>query len=137
MSQGAQVGAAAAAMGLELLARGLPVTFVARGRSMWPALRDGDRVRVTPLTRAPRAGDVVFARVGDFVVLHRVLWVRRDGAVLLKGDARRRVDGWFSPRAVWGTVDTVERRGRSVDAGRLGGWARSVTVGAVRAALHR
>ncbi len=104
---------AADAMALELLARGAEITFVARGASMWPFLRDGDRVTVAPLSRRPRRGDVVLTRGAALGVVHRVIALRGD-RVLTKGDALPRTDGWRPLADVLGRVARVERRGRAV-----------------------
>jgi hypothetical protein len=106
-------------MARELLARGLPVTFVARGASMWPFVRDGDRLTVAPLAGAPRLGDVVLVGGEGFGVVHRVVRVA-GGRVLTKGDALPRSDGWAPLGRVLGRVVAVERRGRPVPQGR---WA--------------
>lgn len=54
---------------------------IVRGRSMLPALRDGDRLLVRR-GRAPRAGDVVLARLCD-------------GTLVVKRVAERRTAGWW------------------------------------------
>lgn len=131
------VAAAADALAREQLERGLPFRYVARGRSMWPAVRDGDRVTVAPLDSPPRVGDVVFAATGGFGLLHRVLWVRRDGAVLLKGDFKAGVDGWVQPSVVRGRLSAIERGGRSVPIRRLPPLATSIAVALIRAVRGR
>ena len=58
------------------------------GRSMEPALRDGDWVIVAPLARPPRVGEIVLARdprVAERLVLKRVARVK-GGACMLLGD---------------------------------------------------
>jgi hypothetical protein len=127
-----EVASAADALARDLLARGLPFRYVARGRSMWPAVRDGDHVTVAPLDHSPRVGDVVFAATGGFGLLHRVLWVRRDGAVLLKGDFKAGVDGWVASAAVRGRLSAVERAGRSVPVRRYPPLAASLAVSLIR-----
>jgi signal peptidase I len=100
-------------MAHELLARGSTVTFVARGASMRPFLRDGDRVTLAPLRGRPRLGDVVLTRGASLGVVHRVVALR-GGRVLTKGDALPRSDGWRSLGDVLGRVERVERAGRAV-----------------------
>lgn len=67
--------------------------WVAKGRSMTPAIRHGQRVRLTPVTaEAFRPGQVVMAVLpGDHLVIHRIVRVDGDDLVL-RGDARRRCD---------------------------------------------
>lgn len=109
------VASAVDAMARELLGRGEPIRFVARGASMRPFVRDGDRVTVGPLDGPPRPGDVVLVAAGPALgLVHRVLWRARDGRVYTKGDALPRGDGWHPPTAVLGRVTAVERGGRPV-----------------------
>ncbi len=105
----------------ERLARGERVVVRTEGHSMWPALRNGRHVVVRPLARGGvRCGDVVLATIGGRPVLHRVVGVRR-GAVLLKGDARPRPDGWVPRGAVVGAIDPGVWPGLVATASRLGG----------------
>lgn len=127
-----EIASAADALARDLLERGLPFRYVARGRSMWPAVRDGDRVTVAPVDGPPRVGDVVFALTGGFGLLHRVLWVRRDGAALLKGDFKAEVDGWVSASAVRGRLVAIERAGRVTPVRRYPPLAASLCVALIR-----
>lgn len=91
---------------------------VARGISMRPALRAGDRVRLA--ARAPRLGDVALVALADRVVLHRL--VRRRGAQwLVRGDARPCGDGWVGEERIL-AVATGFRRGS--EAGDASCWHR-------------
>jgi len=63
----------------------------ARGVSMRPWLRPGDRVRLE--RRPPRRGDVALIALPERVVLHRLVR-RRGDAWFVRGDARRGCDGW-------------------------------------------
>ncbi len=95
------------AMLVEALRAGRRVRFVARGSSMWPAVRDGSTVEVTACgAEALRVGDLgVFVRRGGLVV-HRVL--RREGAGWrCAGDARWRDDGVVSDGEVLGRARVV------------------------------
>lgn len=132
MTDAVEVASAADALARDLLARGLPFRYVARGRSMWPAVRDGDHVTVAPLDHPPRVGDVVFAATGGFGLLHRVLWVRRDGAVLLKGDFKAGVDGWVPAAVVRGRLTAIERAGRAAAVRRRAPVAASLAVAFIR-----
>lgn|GEM_PF-5629026 len=84
-------------------------TFVAEGHSMWPAICDGDVVRIEPLpSGGPLVGAVVLAAYRRRLVLHRVL-ERRPGGLFLKGDANPNPDGWCDLDWVVGRV--ASRRG--------------------------
>lgn len=100
---------------LDAVARGVPQTMIARGSSMWPALRSGDRLELSRPTFSIPLGAVVAVRParGGFFI-HRVCGVRADGALLVKGDHCPKPDGWFAPREVVAVVTRAEREGRAV-----------------------
>lgn len=120
---------AAAALARAQLDRGQPVRLIARGRSMWPAILDGDRLTLTPDAGPPPLGAVVLVPVGDFGLTHRV--VARVGSwCCLKGDAAVAVDGWFRADALGVRVTAVTRDGRAVSLGEtpaavVAAWAQS------------
>lgn len=72
----------------DTLSRGESVLFRVRGVSMLPWLREGQKVRVTPLGGRPlRRGDIVlFWRGENEPILHRVAAVRED-SVDCRGDS--------------------------------------------------
>jgi hypothetical protein len=123
---------------LHALAAGEAVEFVARGRSMWPWLRDGDRLTLAPLQAAPRVGEVVAVRVElGLGPVHRVIYRRRDGSVLLKGDATFWPEGWMAADEVVGRLAAARRAGRPVRWGRLAPLAWSLGVAAARGLTGR
>jgi len=65
----------------EMLGEGHAVTVTAGGYSMWPAIRPGDRVRISPPEKesTPARGTVVALRRDGGFVVHRVTDVRRGG----------------------------------------------------------
>lgn len=90
------------------LGRGEGATIVAEGGSMFPTVRNGDRVRLEPLGTGPvPLGAVVLCVVEGHWVLHRV--VRQDGNMLiLRGDNQEHDDPPIRRNAVLGTaVDIV------------------------------
>lgn len=97
-------------LGPDLLARGLPVRFIARGQSMRPALRDGDRLILDADTTTVTVGDVVALPDRPFAVCHRVI-ARIGEQVLVKGDAVGWPDGWYARDALLARVVGVERAG--------------------------
>jgi hypothetical protein len=95
-------------------ARGASVRFMASGQSMYPAVRDGDVITVSPLagTRVGRGEVVAFRNAeGDELVVHRVARVTPEGA-LIKGDNTLEADGVIPEAAICGVVTGVERGGR-------------------------
>lgn len=99
-------------LAFEQFARGHTVWLRARGDSMWPTLRDGDRLRLSPELADAPVGAVMLLAVGERWVIHRVTarlgpWRR------LEGDALPLADGWY-PATLF-TARVVEaRRGDQV-----------------------
>ena len=108
-SDGAVTAAEAAAA---LLAENRPVTITAGGYSMWPAIRPGDRIVITPYNpQIPLAKEMVVAlrRDGGFVV-HRVTDYRRGkfmNFIRTRGDTSLIHDSWISTSDVAGLVKRV------------------------------
>jgi len=104
----------------EVLARGMPFRFRAKGWSMIPFILDGDVISVSPLPRGvPGIGDVVaFMRPEtEMLVVHRVI-ARRGGACLIQSDnSYGESDGLVPRESILGRVMRVERGGRVI---RLG-----------------
>lgn len=89
----------------EHLQAGRPLITRVSGHSMWPTIRDGARVTIVALDRAPVLGDVVLADLGTRgLVLHRVIATTARG-FSLKGDANPHADGDFVTFAILGRVD--------------------------------
>ena len=91
-----------------------PFRVLVEGRSMEPALEDGDWVLVDPdafLSRSPRPGDLVLApdpREPARVLIKRVGEATSDGRLTILGDAP---DASTDSR-VFGAIDPVLVRGR-------------------------
>ncbi|MBD3393470.1 MAG: hypothetical protein GF418_15145 [Chitinivibrionales bacterium] len=87
-----------------------------QGTSMWPFVKNGDRVVIHEPPLRPRRGMVVAFFVGEQLVIHRIAGCRKDGEagwrVSTKGDAmpgsRLRVL-W---KEIAGTVERIERGNR-------------------------
>jgi signal peptidase len=101
----------------DLAAEGRPAEIPVRGNSMRPMLREGDRVRLAPLTHAEaRLGDVVLRVAPSGPIIHRVVgwWPSRNGwRLLTKGDGARRLDPPLPPEELAGRV-VARVRGGSV-----------------------
>jgi signal peptidase len=101
----------------ELLERGACVRFQATGQSMYPAVKDGEIIKVEPVEPSHiKKGDIVLYRMKKGVIAHRVVHIeRRNGDppfFVLRGDALGTCDGIVEPRQVIGRVISVERNGR-------------------------
>jgi hypothetical protein len=70
------------------------VLWLARGRSMRPAIHHGQTVRiVSPTPRAIRTGAIAMATLpGGQLVVHRIVRCFAGGRLKLRGDACRRSD---------------------------------------------
>ena len=110
------------ALSAQILGCGESLLFQARGSSMLPFLRGGDRLLVRPGLEI-RRGDVVLCRTGGGRMLaHRAVRVCRESErtlVSVQGDAWRYPDGLVLLDDVMGRVVALEREGRRVtlDAG--------------------
>jgi signal peptidase I len=70
---------------LAQLAEGQAIEIEAEGGSMFPVIRNGDRVRVEPIETPVGRGDVVLVVINGAWVLHRVVDVSETG-VITQGD---------------------------------------------------
>lgn len=107
--------------GRELLQRALaagPVEIRARGISMSPLLRTGDRIRLE--RRSPRLGHVALVELSGRLVLHRLVR-RRGDRWLVRGDARSCSDGWVARHQI---VAIATARCREVRSPLASGWTR-------------
>jgi signal peptidase I len=104
----------------DLSAAGRSAELPVRGNSMRPLLRDGDRVRVIPVTATNvRVGEVVVSAEATGPIIHRVVgwWPSRHGwRVLTKGDNASRLD---APLLVDGLVGRAVARVRGSHVRRL------------------
>lgn len=101
-----------------LLRDGRPVRFRAPGRSMAPAVGDGDVVTVAPVdVREVRCGDVLLYRTARGPIAHRVVAVpvrdAGDGHFRVRGDAPGSPDEVVPTEDVLGRVEAVAPRGGS------------------------
>ena len=92
---------------LDLLKAGHRARMRAHGASMLPTILPGAEVELEPRPRHLEPGDVVLARVGGRLVLHRLIARRPGGELLLKGDALGRPDAPLSGEAVLGRAIRV------------------------------
>src|SRR5690348_11298219 len=96
-----------ARMIIELLRSGKPVSFTARGRSMWPLVPSRSRLQIEPCPAAAlEVGQLAaFERQGR-VVVHRVTRVTREG-VRCQGDYLDQPDGIVAPGQILGRARVV------------------------------
>lgn len=94
-----------------VLENGGEVSFVTRGFSMLPLLRNHmDTAFLRKPNRAIRRGDVLFyRRTNGAFVLHRVISVRKDGFVL-RGDNQTEKEYGIQPEQVLAVLTAVRRK---------------------------
>jgi signal peptidase I len=95
------------------LAEGGSLKLEVKGASMFPSIREGDTVVVSPVS----GGCICLGTVVVFVhrptgklLIHRVIG-RKGGAYLIKGDTLFRTDGLAAGQDILGMVTNVLRRG--------------------------
>jgi len=104
----------------EILAKDCCLRFQAKGRSMFPAIRDGDILNVEPVNaRKVRLGDVIFYRSGGRrLVAHRVIKkiFKTERVILLtKGDSNKDKGQEVNSNDILGRVKVIERGRRRTD----------------------
>jgi signal peptidase I len=120
----------------ETLNRGHSIRFRAPGDSMYPTIRDGDVITVTPLgASSVTIGDIILYQHKAGVTVHRVMRIlkRNEEAsrsalkgsqdrsfsetlhFFLRGDAAVVFDDPVSADQILGKVTLVEREGRRID----------------------
>jgi len=88
------------------LQAGETVRFSPRGRSMEPAVRDGQEVTVEPVYSGNgiEPGDVVLCKVKGFEYLHLVKAYDKAAHKFLIGNNKGRVNGWIDCNAIYGKM---------------------------------
>ncbi len=101
----------------ELFARRYRVRFRAGGRSMYPAIRDGETITVEPAPASALAvGDIAFYRTRRGATAHRVVATGGTGkAFLMRGDALGSEIETVEPDWILGKVVAIERGGQIID----------------------
>lgn len=101
-------------LGRDLTGSGFTFRCQVRGRSMFPFLRDGDVIQVTPSgIEDLQLGDIIFYRSGDRMLAHRVvgLITTCEGkSARARGDAFLQEDPPVTEEDLVGRVELVSRR---------------------------
>jgi signal peptidase I len=92
----------------QFVASGMEFRFQAKGRSMWPTIRDGDVLQVRSASfEKLRAGDVVLFKSGNGLRAHRIIR-RRGDFFITRGDAGVENDGQIRREEILGKVVAKE-----------------------------
>lgn len=99
--------------------------LTARGRSMWPFLKDGTRIRLWKIDskRQPEIGDVAAIKYRNGLLVHRILRIRGRGddrEYFAKGDRRLAGDGWVGKDRMMGIMIRGKRYQRIMDLAAVG-----------------
>ncbi len=102
------------AAALSFLKEGKQVTITAGGYSMWPAIKPGDKIIITPLNpeKPLTSGKVVALRRDGGFVVHRITEVRKGKLsrfIKTRGDAALIPDPWTTEMNVAGKVTEIIR----------------------------
>ena len=125
-----------------LLQQGLSVRFQARGASMSPAIRDGEVVKVTPVTVTKlRKDDIVLAKSSAGFRLHRIVRADRANNVFItRGDCGHEDDPPMRAHQILGLAHSKEVRiGWNIVQARfrgVGGWMLRVAARAQHIATN-
>ena len=108
----------------ELLRQGqTDVAIPVAGGSMVPFLHHGDTVCLNLLDSAPKRGDVVlYRRESGRYILHRIYRMRRDGSVLMVGDAQQEIEILPSRDMICARVTSARHQGKLCQPGQLRWW---------------
>jgi signal peptidase I len=103
----------------DILSQGAECRFQAKGHSMYPFIKDGDMVTISPIVRSsPRIGDVVafIQKEAGSLLIHRI--VGKNGeSYLTKGDNTLEGDGSVHKASILGCITKAERKGKKVSLG--------------------
>jgi hypothetical protein len=122
------------------LALGRPLEARAEGHSMWPFIKNGDRVRILPLDAHTRAtlgpGAVVLCESPRGLILHRVI-AKSGDALQLKGDGLPAPDGLVHADDLLGVLAPTPCDRLVALASRLGGRPLAALTRRLRVAIAR
>ncbi|MBQ7923002.1 MAG: S24/S26 family peptidase [Clostridia bacterium] len=101
---------------LELLSSGAVIPMIVTGSSMLPFLKDGrDTVLLQKADTFKKGQILFFRRRNGFFVLHRIRKIRRDGRILVNGDAQNWCEVVMPEQAAAVVIGFV-RNGKTCDA---------------------
>ena len=113
----------------QVLKDGHKVRFRAPGKSMQPAILDGDCLMVEPIESAAiMVGDIILYQADERIVAHRVMNIGKGKitkiqpaapithySFILRGDASYSYDEPVYPDQILGKIVSVERNGRHIN----------------------
>ena len=109
---------------LDLLKRGNSAEISASGYSMFPTLRPGDRVLVSPIAEneSPVPGEILIIKTDTILVLHRLIEIRKnnetDKVFITRGDCMNESDSPVKSDQIVGITHSFTRNNRQRVLGR-------------------
>lgn len=101
--------------------RDIPIPVA--GGSMVPFLHSGDTVYLSPVDRPLRKGDIIlYQRGSGRYILHRIRKIRRDGSLVMLGDAQQDRELLPSQRQVRAIVTSAVHKGKPCTPRSLRWW---------------
>lgn len=94
----------------EVLKRGSSFTFKAQGHSMYPVIKDGDHVTLSPIKEDDyQMGSIVCFQnpVTRSLSIHRIVGIA-DNRFLIQGDNLVEPDGFFNAEELFGVVTAIK-----------------------------
>jgi signal peptidase len=104
----------------QTLKMGASIRFTAIGNSMYPMIRNGDKLTIIPvLNRQIKLGDVIlFTNKVGRPLVHRVIKFEMDGEdqrMITQGDHTSQIDGCIPKANVYGILSKIERQGQVIN----------------------
>ncbi len=102
---------------MTMLGEGFSVTITAGGKSMWPAIRPGDKVIIEPFSKntSLTKNDVIALIRDGGLVVHRIVAVPGEiysGCYRTRGDNSLSADPWSGEEEIAGVVREIIRDGK-------------------------
>jgi signal peptidase I len=98
-----------------VLSKGFSIRFKAKGFSMFPVIKDGDIITVSPFPGVSiRSGNIIafIHPQTEKLVVHRLIETKENG-FLTKGDNSLETDGDIPGTYILGKVTRIEKKGKS------------------------
>lgn len=93
--------------------RGASLRFCAFGYSMYPFIKSGDIITISPCIK-PKIGQIAaFKTESSELTVHRIIG-KNNGGVICKGDNNQAEDGIIDNKAILGVVTSIERNKKKV-----------------------
>ena len=103
------------ALGEKALFQGHSIRVKAGGSSMYPLLRENDRLTIEPITTENiLKGDILVYKDQSRLIAHRFLKFNQD-RIITRGDFSFQADKPFSSEELLGRVVHVERKGKAMN----------------------